>query len=89
MRGLGGGQAHGLGGDQLHDGGVTGLEADIVAGHGLGQRLMVHLDGLDLSGEADRGEGDDLAGLHDAGLDTAHGQPEDGGIKKERQKRKK
>jgi len=40
---------------------------------GLGQRLVVHLDGLDLAGELHWGEGDDLAGLDKAGLHTAHG----------------
>merc|ERR1719264_1927246 len=37
---------------------VLDVEADVVAGNGLGQGLVVHLDGLDLSGEADGGEGD-------------------------------
>jgi hypothetical protein len=48
------------------------LEADVVAGASLGQRLVVHLGRLELGGEADRGEGDDLARLDDAGLDTTH-----------------
>merc|ERR1719275_276373 len=51
---------------------VLDVEADVVAGNGLGQGLVVHLDGLDLSGEADGGEGDDLSGLDHSGLDTAH-----------------
>ena len=34
---------------------------------------MVHLDGLDLSGDVGGSEGDDHAGLDDTGLDTADG----------------
>ena len=52
---------------------VLDVEANVVAGDGLGQRLVVHLDGLDLGGELHRGEGDDLPGLDDAGLHAAHG----------------
>ena len=52
---------------------VLDVEADVVAGNGLGQGLVVHLDGLDLSGEADGGEGDDLAGLDHSGLNTTDG----------------
>merc|ERR1719391_848996 len=51
---------------------VLDVEADVVAGTGLSQRLVVHLDGLDLSGEGDRGKGDDHAGLDHAGLNTAN-----------------
>ena len=67
----------GVGGDvaplDVLDGDVLDVEANVVAGDGLGQRLVVHLDGLDLGGELHGGEGDDLAGLDDAGLHTAHG----------------
>merc|ERR1719237_706103 len=59
------------------DGHVLDVEANVVAGDGLGQGLVVHLDGLDLSGEADGGEGDDLSGLDHSGLDTAHGHCSD------------
>ncbi len=34
---------------------------------------MVHLHGLDLGGEVHRGEGDDHAGLDDAGLHSTDG----------------
>merc|ERR1719158_703063 len=51
---------------------VLDVEADVVAGNGLGQGLVVHLDGLDLSGEVDRGKGDDHAGLDHSGLNTTH-----------------
>jgi len=59
------------------DGDVLDVEADVVSGSGLGEGLVVHLHGLDLSGEVDGGEGDDHAGLDDAGLDTAHGDCSD------------
>merc|ERR1712062_316087 len=63
----GGGLVLGVGGDvaslDVLDRHVLDVEADVVAGDSLGQRLVVHLDGLDLSGEVDRGEGDNHAGL--------------------------
>ena len=66
----------GVGGDvatlDILDGHVLDVEANVVAGDSLGQGLVVHLDGLDLSGEGDGGEGDDHAGLDDAGLNTAN-----------------
>jgi hypothetical protein len=55
------------------DGDVLDVEANVVSGHGLGQRLVVHLNGLDLSGQTVRGEGDDHTGLDDTGLDTTDG----------------
>merc|ERR1719323_1516142 len=58
--------------DVLH-GDVLDVEADVVSGDGLGERLVVHLDGLDLGGQHVGGEGDDHAGLDDAGLNPAHG----------------
>lgn len=51
---------------------VLNVEADVVAGHGLGQSLVVHLYGLDLSGESCRGECHHHARFHDAGLDATH-----------------
>ena len=51
---------------------VLDVEAHVVPGGGLGQRLVVHLHRLDLSGQLVRGESDDHAGLDDACLDTAH-----------------
>ena len=59
------------------DGEVLHVEADVVAGHGLGEGLVVHLDGLHLGGEAGGGEGHDHAGLDHAGLDAAHGDGAD------------
>ena len=58
--------------DVLH-GDVLDVETNVVSGHSLGERLVVHLDGLDLSGQHVGGEGDDHAGLDDAGLHPAHG----------------
>jgi hypothetical protein len=53
------------------DGDVLHVEADIVARDTLGKLLVVHLDGLDFSGDVGRSESDDHAGLEDTGLDTA------------------
>merc|ERR1719232_1002288 len=52
---------------------VLDVEANVVSGHGLGERLVVHLDRLDLGGQHVGGEGDDHAGLDDARLNSAHG----------------
>ena len=62
--------------DVLH-GDVLDVEPDVVAGDGLDEGLVVHLDGLDLGGDADGGEGDDHAGLEDAGLNAADGDGAD------------
>ena len=51
---------------------VLDVEADVVAGTGLSQGLVVHLDGLDLSGESNGGEGDNHARLDHASLNTAN-----------------
>jgi len=72
-----GGLVLGVGGDvatlDVLDGHVLDVEANVVAGNSLWQGLVVHLDRLDLSGEADGGEGDDHAGLDHTGLNTTHG----------------
>ena len=49
------------------------IEANVVPGHGLGQRLVVHLDRLDLGGQLVWGEGDHHAGLDDPSLHSAQG----------------
>jgi len=54
------------------DGDVLHVEADVVAGNTLSKLLVVHLDGLDFSGDVGRSEGDDHAGLEDTSLDTAN-----------------
>ena len=56
-----------LDGDALH------VETNVVSWDGLGQRLVVHLDGLDFSGDVLRGEGDDHAWLDDTSLHTSDG----------------
>jgi hypothetical protein len=57
----------------LLDGDVLDVEADVVTGDTLDKLLVVHLDGLDLSGDTSGGEGDDHAGLDDTSLDTSDG----------------
>ena len=52
---------------------VIDVEADVVAGKSLGHGLVVHLHGLDLSGQVDGGEVNHAAGLQDTGLHTTHG----------------
>ena len=52
---------------------VLDVEANIVSGDSLGEGLVVHLHGLDLSGQHVGGEGDDHAWLDDASLNSAHG----------------
>jgi len=56
---------------------VLHVKANVVAGDGLREGLVVHLDGLDLSGDLGRREGDDHAGLDDAGLDAPDGHSPD------------
>merc|ERR1711963_528645 len=67
----------GVGGDisslNVLDRDVLDVEANIVSGDSLGKRLVVHLHGLDLSGQHVGGEGDDHAGLDDTSLNSAHG----------------
>ena len=55
------------------DGDVLDVEADVVAGKSLSHGLVVHLHGLDLSGQVDGGEVDHAARLQDTGLHTANG----------------
>jgi hypothetical protein len=57
----------------LLDGDVLDVEADVVTGETLGELLVVHLDGLDLSGDTSGGEGDDHAGLDHTSLNTTDG----------------
>jgi hypothetical protein len=45
---------------------------NVVSAGSLGERLVVHLHGLDLSGQLVGGESDDHAVHDDSGLDTAH-----------------
>ena len=72
-----GGLVLGVGGDvsslDVLDGDVLDVEANVVSGDSLGEGLVVHLHGLDLSGQHVGGEGDDHAGFDDTGLNTTHG----------------
>lgn len=54
------------------DGNVTDVESDVVTGQSLGQLLVMHFDGLDVSGNSGGSEGDVHVGLQDTGLDTAN-----------------
>lgn len=54
----------------LH-GDVLDVEANVVTGETLRQLLVVHLDGLDFSGDVGGSEGNDHTGLEDTSLDTA------------------
>lgn len=57
----------------LLDGDVLHVETNVVTRDTLSELLVVHLDGLDLSGDVGGGEGDDHTGLDDTSLDTADG----------------
>ena len=52
---------------------VLDVETDVVTGDTLLELLVVHLDGLDLSGDVGRRESDDHASLDNTSLDTADG----------------
>merc|ERR1719402_1474840 len=52
---------------------VLNVEPDVVSGKSFSERLVVHLHGLDLSGELDRGEGYEDSRLEDSSLHSAHG----------------
>jgi len=73
LRGVALGVAADVAALDLLDGDVLHVEADVVAGDGLGHGLVVHLDGLDLGGHAGGREDDGLGRLDDAGLDAADG----------------
>jgi len=55
----------------LLDGDVLDVEADVVTWKTFDKLLVMHLDGLDFSGDTSWGEGHDHAGLDGTGLDTA------------------
>lgn len=52
------------------DGNVLDVETNVVSGNTLNELLVMHLDGLDFSGDIGWSEGDDHTGLDDTGLDT-------------------
>uniref|UniRef100_A0A2M4DKJ5 Putative secreted protein n=1 Tax=Anopheles darlingi TaxID=43151 RepID=A0A2M4DKJ5_ANODA len=55
---------------QFLDRDVLDVETNVVSGDGLLQSLVVHLHGLDFSGQVDRGEDDDGTRLEDTSLHT-------------------
>ena len=55
------------------DGDVLDVESDVVTRDGLLQLLVMHLDGLDLSGDHGGSEGDNHTGLQDTSLNTTDG----------------
>ena len=55
----------------LLDRDVLDVEANVVTWQALDELLVVHLDGLDFSGDASWGKGNDHAGLDNTSLDTA------------------
>ena len=59
------------------DGEVLDVEADVVSGNRLGDGFVMHLNGFDFGRNVSGSEGDDVAGLHDAGLDAADGDGAD------------
>ena len=59
------------------DGDVLDVETNVVTGLALSELLVVHLDGLDFSGDVGRSEGNDHTGLEDTSLDTADGNCSD------------
>lgn len=75
--GSSGGVVLGVGSDvttaNLLDGDVLDVEADVVTGDTLLELLVVHLNGLDFSGDVGGSEGDNHAGSDDTSLDTADG----------------
>ena len=64
----------GVGGDvsslDVLDRDVLDVEANVVSGDSLWERLVVHLHRLDLSGQHVGGEGDDHTGLDDTSLNS-------------------
>merc|ERR1719295_1360269 len=54
------------------DGDVLNVEANVVTGKSLRQRLVVHLHGFDLSGDISRSKSDNHSRFDDASLDTAN-----------------
>eukprot|EP00736_Rhodelphis_marinus_P002134 Rmarinus@m.12839 len=55
------------------DGNVLDVETNVVTGDGLSESFVMHLHGLDLSGDASGGEGNNLTGLQHTSLHTTDG----------------
>jgi hypothetical protein len=81
--GVGAGVVLGVGGDvatlDIGDGEALNVEADVVAGNGLIDGLVMHLDGLDFGGDTHGSEGADAALLEGTGLNTTDGYCADSG----------
>ena len=52
---------------------VLDVESNVVSGDSLSEGFVMHLNGLNLSGQVVRSKGDDHAGLDDTGFDTTDG----------------
>ena len=76
-----GGVVLGVGGDEtsseILDGEVLNVETNVVTGLSLSEGLVMHFDGLALSGDVHGGEGEDHAGLEDTSFDSADGDSSD------------
>lgn len=59
------------------DGDVLDVESDVVTGNTLNEDFVMHLDGLDFSGDVGGSEGDNHTGLDDTGLNTTDGNCSD------------
>ena len=59
------------------DGNVLDVETDVISGHGLGHRLVVHLHGLDFGGHTHGGEHHGHTGLEHTSLHTTDGDSTD------------
>jgi len=55
------------------DGNVLDVETNVVSGSGLREGFVVHLNGLNLSGQVVRSKGNDHAGFDDTSFDTTNG----------------
>jgi len=55
------------------DGNVLDVESDVVTRNSLGESGVVHLDGLNFSGDVGGGEGDSHTSLDDTGFDSSYG----------------
>jgi len=62
---------------QVLDGDVLDVEANIVSWSSLRKRFVMHFNGLDFSGQVDRGKGDDHPGLNDSSFHTTNGYSSD------------
>jgi len=64
---------------EILNGEVSDIETNVITGGGLGDGLVMHLNGLDFSGDGHGAEGGDHLGLDDTGLDSTDGNCTDTG----------